>query len=53
MRARPDLNATFPYLAVRVRLQLARTLCALGDTAAAQHLLKEADDVLMARPAPR
>ncbi len=50
MRARPVLNSTVPYVAVRVRLELARVHAALGDHAAAKHLLKEADDLRLHSP---
>ena len=40
-----------PWLAVRVRLQLAKVYWAIADHAAARHLLHEIDDVLLHRPA--
>jgi LuxR family maltose regulon positive regulatory protein len=50
MRARPTSTFVLPYLAVRLRLQLARGYRAKGDATAARHLLKEIDDVLSHRP---
>jgi LuxR family maltose regulon positive regulatory protein len=40
-----------PFLAVRVRLQLAKVHWARGDHTAARHLLREVDDILLRRPA--
>src|SRR4051794_5206772 len=51
MRARPSCTSVLPFLAVRARLQLAKVYRAVGDAAAARHLLKEIDDVLLHRPA--
>jgi LuxR family maltose regulon positive regulatory protein len=51
MRARPSLTFVLPFLAVRVRLQLAKVYRARGDTTTARHLLMEIDDVLLHRPA--
>ncbi len=51
MRARPSCTFTLPYLAVRVRLQMAKAYAALADHATASHLLREIDDVLLTRPA--
>jgi LuxR family transcriptional regulator, maltose regulon positive regulatory protein len=51
MRARPSLTYALPYLAVRVRLQLAKVYWALGDHTTARHLLREIDDILLHRPA--
>jgi LuxR family maltose regulon positive regulatory protein len=51
MRARPTCTFVVPFLAVRVRLQLAKVYRATGETTAARHLLKEIDDVLLHRPA--
>jgi LuxR family maltose regulon positive regulatory protein len=51
MRARPTCTFVLPFLAVRVRLQLAKVFSATGDITAARHLLKEIDDVLLHRPA--
>ena len=51
MRARPSCTFALPFLAVRVRLQLAKVYWALGDHATARHLLREIDDILLHRPA--
>jgi LuxR family transcriptional regulator, maltose regulon positive regulatory protein len=51
MRARPACTFVVPFLAVRVRLQLAKAHWALGDHGTARHLLREVDDVLLHRPA--
>jgi LuxR family maltose regulon positive regulatory protein len=39
-----------PYVAVRVRLQLAQVYLALADRTTARHLLREIDDILISRP---
>jgi LuxR family maltose regulon positive regulatory protein len=51
MRSRPSLTFALPYLAVRVRVQLAKVYWALGDAMTARHLVQEIDDVLHHRPA--
>jgi LuxR family maltose regulon positive regulatory protein len=51
MRGRPSLTFALPYLAVRVRLQLAKVYFALADAATARHLLREIDDIALRRPA--
>jgi LuxR family transcriptional regulator, maltose regulon positive regulatory protein len=51
MRARPSLTLAFPFLAVRLRLQLARVHWAITEHSAARHLLREIDDILLRRPA--
>ena len=51
MRARPSCTFAIPYLAVRVRLQLAKVYTAIGDQTTARHLLREIDDILLHRPA--
>ncbi len=51
MRARPSCTFVLPWLAVRVRLQLAKVHRTIGDLATARHLLQEIDDVLLHRPA--
>jgi LuxR family maltose regulon positive regulatory protein len=51
MRARPTCTFVVPFLAVRVRLQLAKAHWAVGDHATARHLLREVDEVLRHRPA--
>ena len=51
MRARPSCTFVLPWIAVRVRLQLAKVYAALADQATARHLLREVDDILLHRPA--
>ena len=51
MRARPTCTFAIPYLAVRVRLQLAKVYAAIADQATARHLLREIDDIVLHRPA--
>jgi LuxR family transcriptional regulator, maltose regulon positive regulatory protein len=51
MRARPVCTVAMPYIAVRVRLQLAKVYAALADNTTAHHLLREIDDTLLPRPA--
>ena len=51
MRARPSCTFALPYLAVRVRLQLAKVYTAIADQSTARHLLREIDDILLHRPA--
>lgn len=51
MRARTFSTYAFPTLAVRTRLQLARTSWATSDASTVNHLLREIDDVLLRRPA--
>ena len=51
MRARPSLTFVLPYLAVRLRLCLAKVYFAIADAATARHLLREIDDILLRRPA--
>ncbi|MCD2441880.1 LuxR C-terminal-related transcriptional regulator [Agromyces sp. SYSU K20354] len=51
MRTRPTCTYAIPYLAVRLRLQLAKVHWALGDHATARHLLREIDDIRLHRPA--
>jgi LuxR family maltose regulon positive regulatory protein len=50
MRARPSCTLALPYLAVRLRLQLARVSSAIADQTTARHLLREIDDILVHRP---
>ena len=50
MRSRPLCTFVLPWLAVRLRLQLARVYLALADATTARHLLLEIDDVLHHRP---
>jgi LuxR family maltose regulon positive regulatory protein len=51
MRGRPSLTFVLPFLAVRVRLQLAKVYFAMADASTARHLLREIDDILLRRPA--
>jgi LuxR family maltose regulon positive regulatory protein len=51
MRARPSATAAFPFVAVRLRLQLGRVYLAMADAATARQLLREIDDILVRRPA--
>jgi LuxR family transcriptional regulator, maltose regulon positive regulatory protein len=51
MRARPSCTFALPYLAVRLRLQLAKVSWAIADQTTARHLLREIDDILVHRPA--
>ncbi len=51
MRARPSCTYALPFVAVRVRLQLAKVYAAIADHGAARHLLREIDDILHHRPA--
>ena len=50
IRARPILTAVLPFLAVRVRLQLAKVHSANADPTTARHLLHEIDDIVVHRP---
>ena len=50
MRARPTCTSAMPYVAVRVRLQLAKVHWALNDHVTAHHLLREIEDILLRRP---
>jgi LuxR family maltose regulon positive regulatory protein len=51
MRARPSCTYALPFVAVRVRLQLAKVYAAIADQGAARHLLREIDDILHHKPA--
>jgi LuxR family transcriptional regulator, maltose regulon positive regulatory protein len=51
MRARPSATYALPFLAVRLRLQLAKVYRAMADPATARQLLREIDDILIHRPA--
>ncbi len=51
MRARPAATYILPFMAVRLRLQLAKVYLAIGDVATARQLLREIDDILRHRPA--
>ncbi len=50
MRARPACTFVMPWIAVRVRLQLATVYLAMADAPTARHLLREIDDILRQRP---
>jgi LuxR family maltose regulon positive regulatory protein len=50
MRARPSCTFVLPFLAVGVRVQLAKVHLARGDQSTARHLLREIDDILLHRP---
>ena len=49
-RLRPGLTYALPYLAVQVRIEVARCYLVLRDRAAARTLLGEADEILRRRP---
>jgi LuxR family transcriptional regulator, maltose regulon positive regulatory protein len=49
-RLRPLQTHAVPYLAVQVRIELARVHLALSDLGGARTLMREIDDVLMRRP---
>ena len=51
MRARVSLTFVLSFLAVRVRLHLAKVYWALADQTTARHLMREIDDILVHRPA--
>jgi LuxR family transcriptional regulator, maltose regulon positive regulatory protein len=51
MRARPSATYVLPYVAVRLRLHLAKVYLALADLAAARQLVREIEDILSHRPA--
>lgn len=51
MRARPSCTFVLPFFALRARIQLTKAYAARGDQAAARHLLREIDEILMRRPA--
>jgi LuxR family maltose regulon positive regulatory protein len=51
MRALPTATHALPSMAVRLRLQLAKTYLALADRVKARQLLREIDDILRQRPA--
>ena len=50
MRTRPTCTYVIPWLAVRLRLQLAKVYLALSDATTAHHLMREIDDILLRRP---
>jgi LuxR family transcriptional regulator, maltose regulon positive regulatory protein len=49
-RARPIATYVMPFVAVRLRLELAKLNVALGNRPAAHYLVREIDDILLARP---
>jgi LuxR family transcriptional regulator, maltose regulon positive regulatory protein len=51
MQARPSATYLLPYLAVRLRLQLAQVYLAIAEPATARQFLREIDDILSHRPA--
>jgi LuxR family maltose regulon positive regulatory protein len=51
MRSRPSATYLMPYLAVGLRLQLAKVCLAITEVAMARQLLREIDDILSHRPA--
>jgi DNA-binding CsgD family transcriptional regulator len=51
MRARSSATYVFPFVAVRLRLQLARVYLAIADPATARQLLRETDEILTRRRA--
>ena len=50
MRVRPSCTIALPFIAVRLRLRLAKVFLAKGESATARHLLREIEDVLLHRP---
>jgi LuxR family maltose regulon positive regulatory protein len=50
MRARPSTSYALPFVAVRLRLGLARLYAALADAGTANHLLREIEGILRHRP---
>ena len=51
MRARLSATYVLPFVAVRLRLQMARVYLALAESATARQLLREIDDIVSRRPA--
>jgi LuxR family maltose regulon positive regulatory protein len=51
MRGRPLATYAFPWIAVRLRLELAKVYLAIADLRTARQLLREIDDILRHRPA--
>jgi LuxR family maltose regulon positive regulatory protein len=51
MRACPSATYVLPYVAVRLRLQLAKVCFSIAEMATARRLLRETDDILTRRPA--
>ncbi len=50
MRGRPSATYALPFVAVRLRLQLAKVYLALADVATAWQLLREIEQILIHRP---
>jgi LuxR family maltose regulon positive regulatory protein len=50
MRVRPSATYVFPFVAVRLRLELARVYLAIADAVTARQLLREIDGILNHRP---
>jgi LuxR family transcriptional regulator, maltose regulon positive regulatory protein len=50
MRARLSATYVLPFVAVRLRLQLAKVYLAIAEPATARQLLREIDDILTHRP---
>lgn len=50
MRARVGSTHVLPFVAMRVRLQLAKAFSEMGDRSAALHVLREIDELLSKRP---
>jgi LuxR family maltose regulon positive regulatory protein len=50
MRVRPSATYLLPFVAVRLRLQLAKVYFAIADPATARQLLREIDDIFSHRP---
>jgi LuxR family maltose regulon positive regulatory protein len=51
MRSRPSATYVLPWVAIRLRLQLAKVCLSIAEVAAARQLLCEIDDILGHRPA--
>lgn len=51
MRSRPSATYVLPFVAVRLRLQLARVYLALAEPGTVRQLLREIDDIVSRRPA--
>jgi LuxR family maltose regulon positive regulatory protein len=51
MRARPSATYVFPFVAVRLRLQLAKVYFSIAEMQLARQLLREIDEMLTHRPA--
>jgi len=51
MRARLSATCVLPFVAVRLRLELAKVWLAIADPVTARQLLRETDDILTRRPA--